>query len=56
VVGPDNEQQQDPGLLNGDVGAPSVDVAHDNEDARILADAEREASEERPDVEEMAGP
>ncbi|KAJ7907803.1 hypothetical protein B0H13DRAFT_2332016 [Mycena leptocephala] len=45
VVGPDNEQQQDPGLPDGDVGGPSVDVAHDNEDARILADAEREASE-----------
>jgi hypothetical protein len=45
VVGPDNKQQQDPGLPDGDVGGPSVDVAHDNEDARILADAEREASE-----------
>lgn len=46
MVSPDNNQQpEDPGLSDGDVGGLPVDVAHDNDDARILADAEREASE-----------
>ncbi|KAJ6579820.1 hypothetical protein B0H10DRAFT_1962751 [Mycena sp. CBHHK59/15] len=45
TVSPDNDQQpEDSGLSDGGVGGPSVDIPHDNE-ARILADAEREASE-----------
>jgi hypothetical protein len=46
AVGTDNDERpEDPALTDGYVGGPSVDVAHDNDGAQILADAEREASE-----------